>query len=496
MIIPPSSFLLDDRVFMSIGILKVAAVLEHSGFKVEMLDLSGINNYEDTIRDYIRLSNSRVICLTSTTPQIVAATNICQVIRKLNPDVKLILGGPHITLVNASYKKEVSIGLNGRASNELKRLSDIFDVLVAGDGEKSIFMALRNDSPKLIDADNPKSSLFLTNSDLNALPFPARHLVDVDSYHYTIEDRRALSLITQLGCPFKCGFCGGRTSPSFRRTRIRSIKSVLSEVVHLHKKYNVTGFMLYDDELNVNPKMTDLMNAISTAQNDIGVDFRLRGFIKAQMFNDEQAKAMYQGGFRWILCGFESASPIILSNIDKKSTKEDNTRCIKIAKRNGLKIKALMSIGHPGESEETIMQTYKWLLEVKPDDFDVTLITPYPGTPYYDLARQSPDNKHIWIYTCNGDRLYSYDVDYTKDACYYKGDPDDGYQSYVYTDSLSTDELIKLRDFIERDVRNKLEIPFNPSTQALKYEHSMGQSIGGIPPTILRTSNSHFDLCA
>jgi radical SAM superfamily enzyme YgiQ (UPF0313 family) len=253
--------------------------------------------------------------------------------------------------------------------------------------------------------------------------------------------------------------------------------------------------MLYDDELNVNPKMIDLMNAIEKLQNRLGTEFRLRGFIKAQLFTDAQAEAMNQAGFRWILTGFESGSPRILKNINKKATREENTRCIEIAKRHGLKVKALMSIGHPGESEETVMDTKNWLLEVHPDDFDVTIITTYPGTPYYDEAVKMENGKggeNCWVYTYKptGDRLYAYEVDYTLVSDYYKGRPDGGYKSYVFTDHLSADELVKLRDNVEKDVREKLNIPFNPSGTVIRYEHSMGQFGKDIPPTILRTTKS------
>ena len=95
----------------------------------------------------------------------------------------------------------------------MRKLESSFDTLLAGDGEEAIFLACSPDAPKLVDADNVKSSLFLDNARLNALPFPARHLVDVESYHYSIEGESALSLIAQLGCPFNCGFCGGRESP-------------------------------------------------------------------------------------------------------------------------------------------------------------------------------------------------------------------------------------------------------------------------------------------
>jgi radical SAM superfamily enzyme YgiQ (UPF0313 family) len=199
---------------------------------------------------------------------------------------------------------------------------------------------------------------------------------------------------------------------------------------------------------------------------------------------------MYRAGFRWILTGFESGSPRILENINKKATREENTRCVEIARRHGLRVKALMSIGHPGESEATILDTHRWLLDAKPDDFDVTIITTYPGTPYYDQAVPHPAKPGVWTYTYakTGDRLYAFEVDYMRVADYYKGDPDGGYQSFVYTEALSPDDLVRLRDFVERDVRKRLGIPFNPAAPAVRYEHSMGQFGGALPRTILRTT--------
>ena len=159
-----------------------------------------------------------------------------------------------------------------------------------------------------------------------------------------------------------------------------------------------------------------------------------------------------------------------------------------IAKKHGLKVKALMSIGHPGESQETILDTHQWLVETKPDDFDLTIITTYPGSPYYDEAVQDSSRSDLFIYTFkkNGDKLYTYEVDYTKIANYYKGNPDGGYVSYVYTDYIGPEELVKMRDFVERDVRKKLNIPFNPSAASMLYEHSMGQKL---PGNVLRTSS-------
>lgn len=480
LIIPPSIFLLDERVFMNLGVLKVASSLEKAGHTIEVLDLSGIENYEQVVKEHAKASKAEVYGITATTPQMPAATKIRQA---LGPK-RVILGGPHPTLVYAAWKGEDKKGIDGRATRALDYLQGHYDVIVVGDGELAIHEAIKSDSLSIVDGDNPATGLFLTNKTLSDTEFPARHLVDMDSYKYTIDGVRATSLICQLGCPFGCGFCGGRESAMLRRVRTRSSENVVKEIAHLHETYGVTGFMLYDDELNVNPKMVEMMDMIYEYQKSKGVEFKLRGFIKSQLFTDSQADSMYRAGFRWILVGFESGSPRILENIEKRATVEQNSRCMDIARRHGLKVKALMSIGHPGESKQTIRETKDWLLKEKPSDFDVTIITTYPGTPYYDKAVETKPGIWTYAYPKTGDRLHAYEIDYTQTADYYKGDPDGGYKAYVYTDYLSSDDLVRERDAVEKEVRETLNIPFNQSRAAQKYEHSMGQ----IPGHILRRS--------
>ncbi len=485
MIIPPSAFLLDERVFLNLGILKVAACLEQAGHRVEMVDCSGVTNYLEAVEAHVRETAARTIALTATTPQLPATVLIVARIRAVRPDLRIVLGGPHVTLVHAAVKLEHKAGRIGRAHRAWAHLEALFDVLVAGDGEHAVFLALEPGAPKLIDGDDPKTDLFMRNQDYEASPWPARHLVDISSYHYTIEGHKAVSLIAQLGCPFACNFCGGRNSKALRLIRTRSTQNVIDEIEHLHTKHGYTGFMLYDDELNVSKTLVELMDGITVLQKRLNTEFRLRGFVKAELFTDEQAAAMYRAGFRWILCGFEAASPRILENINKRATLEDNTRVVEICRRHGLKVKALMSVGHAGESAETIQAVQDWLLDVKPDDFDVTVITTYPGTPYYDEAVESAPG--VWTYTCkkSGDRLHAVDVDFTQVAEYYKGDPDGGYHAFVYTDHLTREELVRLRDSVERTVRERLGIPFNPGAVAVRYEHSMGQ---GLPGFILATT--------
>ena len=483
LVIPPSPFLLDERVFLHLGILKVAAVLEGKGIVVDVLDLSGVRNYLDVVEDYSSLHKDvSMVGITATTPQIPFAANIGRLLRDLK--VKTVLGGPHGTLMNTASKREKARGLRGRAVVGVDQLKSIFDVIVCGDGELAIFEAMEVERG-IVDADDRKSYLFLSDNDTEELPFPARHLVNLDSYKYYIEGERATSLISQLGCPFKCAFCSGRNSPFLRNIRTRSIDSVVAELEHMYLKYGYKGFMFYDDELNVNPQVVALMQAVTKLQRKYRERFMLRGFVKAELFNKDQAESMYEAGFRWLLTGFESGDPKILKVIEKGATLEDNTACVDTARKSGLKVKALMSIGHAGENDDSLVNTKNWLLSVKPDDFDCTVITTYPGAPYFDDAVLNGD---CYTYTDKktGARLHQKDLNYLVDQDYYKGDPVSGYVSYVWTDHLSASQLVMGRDQIEREVRGALGIPFNTARPGVVYERSMG--MGNIPDAMLRSS--------
>ena len=465
LIIPPSPFLLDEKVFMSLGILKIAAVLE-SYHDVNIIDLSGDKDYINTIKQYV--NEDALFGITTTTPQLPNVVEINRVLKQYNK--RVILGGPHVTLINSAYKNEKNKNVIGRATKSMNQLKNEFDTLVCGDGELAVFKAINGE--KYVDADDIKSDLFLKDEQFDELPFPARHLIDVNSYKFTINGVRGLSLISQLGCPFNCGFCSGRNSPTFRKIRNRSVDNIIKEIDLLYKTYDVKAFMFYDDELNLNSSIYSLLNELIKYQQQHNVEFLFRGCIKSELFNETQAELMSKAGFKKLLVGFESGSDKILKNINKKSTKAENTRCIEIAKKYGIGIKALMSIGHPGESEDTIKETYDWLMSVKPEEFDVSIITVIPGSKYYDDSIMIKDG--IWKYTINGDSLYSIEVDNFTQYEYYKGIPGN-YNSFVYTDYISREKLVESRDWLEKSVLEQLNIQKVLNTNSSLYEHSMGQ---------------------
>ena len=535
MIMTPSPFLADARVFPFLGGLKVAAELRKNGNPISVLDLAGYSHEacEEIIDQFIQIKpETKTFALTATTPQLPSAIVIAKEIRKRIPDAKIILGGPHVTLTHTAYLEDQVTGNQGRGSKAFNQLQEHFDTLVVGDGEEAIFHAIDDKSQdKIIDAGNLLSPLYLKKGTLENYEYPARDLIDMDSYHYYIDGHRAFSIISQLGYPFKCGFCGGRLSHVFRAIRSREVEDVIEEVESVitasvmralesnDPEKVLTAAMFYDDELNVNKKektleklceglikmqaklareispeiKTKLGIKTEVVDGEERVVMRFRGFVKAELFTEEQAKLMYAAGFREVLSGVESGSDKILNAMQKNTSREVNSRCVQYAHNAGMRFKALMSIGHPGESSETIIESIEWAKANlrEGDEIDWTVITQYPGSPYFDRSYFDKD-RNVWVYEFEDKkskeilRLYSYPSDFTTDVHNYKGIPGN-YVAYVFTDYLSAEDLVRWRDYAEQTTRVEF-LKHNPikAIEANQFDHSMGQ---GLPHSVYKSSN-------
>ena len=448
LVIPPAPFLIDDKSLPFLGILSIATVLKKNNMDIELLDLSGMKNYVEVFSEHIKKKPYNVVGFTVNTPQLPYVINMVSVVP---PHIKKIAGGPHIT---SCYSAEKHVQ-NSRIAKNIKDLEDNFDHLFVGDGEISVIEFLKgNLTSKVIDADET-DALFLTNDYLSAHDFVDRSFIDLHTYKFFIDNEPCTSIISQLGCPFNCAFCCGRLSKNLRKVRAKSTTQVIKEIKHLYDVYGYKAFMFYDDELNVSKALPNLLRELIELQKTLGVKFKFRGFVKAELFTEEQAKLMRECGFEWLLCGFEAADARVLKTINKKADIADNDKMIALCKKHNIKVKALMSCGHPGDSKETILNIKKWLIEKKVDDFDLTIISPYPGSPYFDFSTHLSDN--IWMYESphTKDKLYSINVDYTKTPQYYKGIPGN-YTSYVYTDFITSKDMTILRDEVESDVRKTL----------------------------------------
>lgn len=458
---PPSPFLLDDRVFPTLGILQVAAVLEEHGHEVHVEDLGGVQDYTAQMAT-VAAAGWDAFGVTATTPQFPAAVSIARAIRSVAPDRRIVIGGPHATVMPESTVLD-------------------FDVCVRGDGELAADLAFSPHSPALIDE--------ATNTTKGELPWhwPARHLIDLNSYKYSLMGVKGTSMMLSQGCPYNCSFCCGRLIPYYRRVRVRNIDDVVLEMRSLMDTYGIQSVMAFDDEVNLlNEPLLEFCNKIAP----LGMKFR--AFVKANLFSDIQAEAMARAGFVEVCTGVESGDDRVLGIMDKQTTRAINKRFVDTARKHGMRAKAFCSLGHAGENLESANNLRSWLIDAAPDDFDVTVITIYPGTPIW-AARESvgtgKDGKRLCRYVKqsknpreHGATLLFEEVDYATEFAFYKGKPTE-YVSHVWTPDLSREDIVRLRDEIEDDARKALGIPYPKRFSGdhiggeQNFEHSMGAGL-------------------
>jgi len=431
-VIPPSPYLLSDRSTPWLGPLWSAAWLRDRGHKVSVLDLTGHVDYIDFATRSV-LGHRDVDCygLTATTPDYYLALEIGKTIKSLNPSARLILGGAH-----ASTSSDLCMG-------------DGWDAIVSGEGFYATEKALVSDG--IISATNRDEVI----TDIDMLPFPARDLIDLDSYRFTVVGERATAVMTSFGCPMGCTFCCGRDLFVYRKLRAFSPAKVLQEWDTIRETYpQFTALQDYADEWNIpSERAIILADSIAAHHNK----WLIRCFVKAEFLTDDVAKAMSRAGVVEVLCGIESGSARMLKVIKKHTTPEINHNARNMAKKWGIRFKAATMVGLPTETREDALMTKQWLLEAKPDEFDVTVFQPMKGSPIAD--RPDKEGKGLHFITGNVSMLP------------YKTAPGEN-QTLTYTDGLSSEEILELRNEIDRDVRAALGIPVTPF---VPNESSMGQ---------------------
>ena len=406
LIIPPSPYLKNDRVFVSLGILYVASVLEKNGYRVKVTDLKGSKDWQTRIIEATH-ADTEFFGITSVTPDFPITLQIFKTIKSVNKNTPVIIGGAHAIVAPEQCS--------------------MFDKVVSGDGTTGILLALGNSKEKVI---RPPLTM-----NLDELPFPSRHLIDLKTYNYDINGRKATNVMSQFGCPFSCVFCCGRNIPFYRKVRFRSPKNFVEELDQLNKDYGYGAFMIHDDEFNLDKARTLQLCGLMEKRNYI-----FRGFVRTDLFTEEIAKAMAKAGFYEVDVGIESGSMRILKLLNKHTSPEINSRARKLAAKYGMKFKAFVTVGHPSESREDIALTKEWLIENSPDAFEVYMVTPYPGAPIFDQKDK-------------------YDIEFSID---YSRDDTAVTRSYgqhkclVRNSNLSEQELALLREELDKQVREKL----------------------------------------
>ena len=373
----------DDNVF-PLGPGYLAAVLRSAGVEVDVYCMDVFHYTQQQLEEYLTGRDYDLVCLGYMGPRFKRGVQeTCRTIRRtIKPETWFVIGG-----YGPSSCPEYMIDQTGA------------DVLVVGEGEETILEVMMAKRGQGITLDEIQSVVFMKGGEvvtnprrrtikyLNQLPVPAWDLFPMEKYTSCLkfarmaETDRAFPLISTRGCTDKCSFC-------FRLDagiRIRKPEQVVAEMKELYHKWGVNYFY-FVDELSIVSK-TQIMKLLSLVKAELPpIKFRID--CRVSNFDDEIAAALKDTGCVFLNIGFETSSQVVLDQMNKRATVEQNVCAAETALRHGLGMGINMIWGMPGDTLETMRQNAEFIKRYNQYDQIRTIrpVTPYPGSPLFFKA--------------------------------------------------------------------------------------------------------------
>jgi radical SAM superfamily enzyme YgiQ (UPF0313 family) len=224
-------------------------------------------------------------------------------------------------------------------------------------------------------------------SDLDQIPYPARHLLPMHLYDRTLEylDAKPVDIMNVIrGCPFDCKFCEIKHVWG-QKCRAFSPPRVVEEINYLVNKYGSKGIYFVGDNFTIQKRNTiEICDLMKKAKLDIQwvcdtrVDLVSRGLLRK----------MREVGCRTIWFGVESGSSRILEKINKNITLEQIIQAFKLCREEGIHVACSFMVGIPGETINDMNATFNFAKKLDPDWCQFNVFVAVPGSGLYEEVLQ------------------------------------------------------------------------------------------------------------
>ncbi len=352
-----------------LGLAFLAAALEKAGAEVKILDFVVYPYSREKLKRVLDRFSPDMAGITSVTMSFDRAAGIASDLKKINPDILTILGGPHVSFC---------------AIKTMKSFPEI-DFVVIGEGEKTL-VELAKEADDARKWNRVKGMVYRNKTelvptakrapiaDMDSLPMPSRHLFPLGRYRAL---GMPLSMTTSRGCPFKCIFCVGRKMVG-SRVRYRSPEKVVDELEYLgHLDFHQIN--IADDLFTA-----DRQHCINICNEIIhrGLNIEWTSFARVDTVSADVLNKMKTAGCTSISFGVESANPGILKTIKKGITTGQVISAVNMCNDAGILPQASFIIGLPGETPETLQETMDFgrRLKEKGAAYGFHILAPFPGT--------------------------------------------------------------------------------------------------------------------
>lgn len=371
--------------------LTVAATLEKNGFDVAYVE-SVLDKWNQIdFIEYLKKDDSDIYFIWTVNLGMKNDLKACSMIRLFKKEIPIIFMGPGPTYFISDFIIDKNTYVI-RGEPEYTALELIKTLNNNGDISKIKGLSFKING-KVIHT-HPRELI----ANLDDLPFPARHLLNIDKYfNPKLVLTPYTAVFTARNCPYRCIYCVP-SSLSFAReleykrfnnekkpsVRMRSVKNVAEEL-YLLKKQGYKTISFQDDTF-----ILDERRAIEICEI-----LRKTGFIwgcqaRADKITPELAKSMASSQCKYVDLGIESFDQRILDYIKKDLRVEDNIRGIKILKENNISAKINILLGCCNlETSETLNYTRKMIKKLHVDQVMFSIPSPFPGTEFYRIAKEN-----------------------------------------------------------------------------------------------------------
>jgi len=361
--------------FPPLGLLYLGAYLEREGYQPEVKDLC----VDKGSKGDIRFRDYDVVGIGTDTARYYSALRIARAARREGCIV--IMGGPHPCFVDEEVLATGQVDFVVHGEGEIT----LHELLVELQKERGQFSGVKGISF----AQNgqimrtPRREFI---ADLDQLPLPARHLVDMNNYRQTkFGDRDITPVITSRGCPSNCSFCSSSTFFG-REWRSRSVPSILQEIEDLYRRYQFNAIAFVDDNFTLSPqRVMELSEGI--IQGKLEIWWWNFSRVDTIVRNEPMLKKMRRAGAKTIYIGLESAHRQSLEEFGKGSDIGMAERAVEVLKRNGFEIFASYILGGLSETAKAVNETIRWAKRLDTNVAQFSILTPYPGTALYERVK-------------------------------------------------------------------------------------------------------------
>ena len=302
-------------------------------------------------------------------------------IKNENPNVKIIIGGTHATILPEQILKECN-GIDYVVRQEydytvleIAKTQDITQVQGVSFRDNNGEIKHTPDRPQL--------------ENLDELPYVSKvyqQFLNVNDYAYAFAQKPMIQIVSSRGCPNHCNFCSYPSTMGGRNYRTRSITDLADEFEYIIKEMpEIKEIFIEDDTFTVNQqRVKDFCDEI--------IKRNLHPVWSCNTRVDltyDAMKKMKEAGCRLLVCGYESGNQNVLDETKKGITLQQSQEFAENARKLDLKVFGCFMIGLTGDNLDTIKETYEFAKKVYPDMCFFQQAVPFPGTGFYKWAKEN-----------------------------------------------------------------------------------------------------------